>query len=145
MKVLKQYPKGTTSQQQQAAVPADSWVLRRGLWKHNREWLSETKLSNAACSVLSAGFASKGRSTPQVGRASTDVPAGVSTPTQAGGSTQTQACVSTPIQTGIATSRKKKPGRPSISRKWQSRALKSDVQLAYARYTKANVAWHQLL
>ena len=89
-----------------------SW---KGMGPEDRKWLSETKLSNVADLVQDylQGLQATGRSALRVGRASTDVPAGVSTPTQAGVSTPTQAGVSTPTQTSIATSKKKKPGRPA--------------------------------
>ena len=81
----------------------------------DREWLSQNKLSNAFGLVQDylQGLQASGRSAPRVGRASTDVPAGVSTPTQAGVGTPTQAGVGTPTQSGKATSKQKESGRPA--------------------------------
>ncbi|KAL3132319.1 hypothetical protein ABBQ32_008897 [Trebouxia sp. C0010 RCD-2024] len=72
-----------------------SW---KGMGPEDREWLSENKLSNAADLVQDylQGLQASDRSAPRVGKASTDVPAGVSTPPQS----------------GTTSSSNKKPGRP---------------------------------
>ena len=90
-------------------------VAWKGMGPEDREWLSENKLRNAVDLVQDylQGLQASGRSAPRIGRASTDVPAGVNTPTQAGVSTPSQAGVSTPVQPGTAASKQKKSGRPA--------------------------------
>ena len=102
-------------------------VFWKGMGPEDREWLSETKLSNAADLVQDylQGLQAKGRSALRVGRASTDVPAGVSTPTQ----------------TGIATSRKKQSGRP-VKAEHQPEMAESGVKKRRsARLRKIHLGW----